>query len=701
MMKSGKRTGMIQAVLMAAVLASAQELPVDQLRGFNHGESSASTPQEVYTGAADWGAKLIRMHFWPGAVPSPFWTNWSAFLDDLDARVARCEAAGLKVIINPKFVPFDNGINMETTEFWEQPGLDSAFIRVWRDIATRLKKYGATLYGYDLYNEPLDRSILPLAPPRWRPLAVKLLRTIRAIDPDVWIIYEAGPGGVTWAFNNLTPLPDRKVMYSPHMYEPQGFSHQGVYGNPVGVPYPGNGWDRDRPVAELQPVRDFQLLYDVPVVLGEFGNARTGNPEDINRWYDDMIPLFEEYDWSWTLHAWKDGDFWNPELADTSVIRTLKGYMGLNTTPVTNGYRPLLEAPGHHEAEYANSFGAAVREDDSFEFTGGGYMVLSGPGSFVRWDSIAVPESGDYELSLGYANASGAERSVDVAVNGASAGSLGLPATLRRDQWRFARLTARLNAGLNSVQVTAGPEGGLDLDNLVLSRVSSAPLLDHNFGTGMEGWTVSNASSSNEALGMHLTSTDGDGVIHRVLPLTQGTWTLTVQAAGAAFIRIQGANNSTTYFQTKILSMDAARNITAQVEIPDDTDKRIVLQNHWGEIRDFTALMVRIDSASAPFPSGLRKSLPVRPDLPQRSVYARRGRTAVLSTGPAGSRAGAGIFHCTGRRITTVTPDPKGALIWDLHDRMGRPVPPGIYLYRISGNSNHPGSGRENWIIVR
>ena len=418
-----RRTKIVTVViagLLGAKIASAQVLQVERLRGFNHGESSTSTPDSVYTGAAAWGAKIMRLHIWGGSIPSPFWTNWPAFLDDLDKRVARAKAAGFRVIINPKFVPFDNGLNVEDSPFWLQTNLVENFTKIWVDIATRLKKYGPTIYGYDLYNEPLDRSILPLAPSQWRPLAVKLVSAIRAIDPDVWIIYEAGPGGVTWAYANLTPLPDRKVMYSPHMYEPQLFSHQGAYGNPIGVPYPDpvTGWNKAKLIGELQGVRDFQLMYDVPIVMGEFGNSRRGAPADINRWYDDMIPTWEQYKWSWALHAWKDGDFWDPEKADTSVIRTLQGYMNLNKTPITDTYNPILEAPGHHEAEYAEAFNAAVKGTDNFEFTGGGYMVLSGAGSYCRWEKVEVLLAGTYELSLGYANGSGAARSVDFTVNG-------------------------------------------------------------------------------------------------------------------------------------------------------------------------------------------------------------------------------------------------------------------------------------------
>ena len=76
----------------------------------------------------------------------------------------------------------------------------------------------------------------------------------------------------------LEAPPDANVVYSPHMYEPGQFTHQGVESRPEPVAYPsvieGKRWDRAALERTLEPVVQFQKKYNVPIFMGEFSAPR-------------------------------------------------------------------------------------------------------------------------------------------------------------------------------------------------------------------------------------------------------------------------------------------------------------------------------------------------------------------------------------------------------------------------------------------
>lgn len=193
------------------------------VRGFMSGR--LDNGRAFHDMANDWGANAVRLQL-HGIGPKPTWTpeNYPVFLDRLEEAVKQGE--GRRNQSHP--VAFEVPCELGGREMWEVPGVEEGFKRYWRGIAERLKPYAGTIWGYDLYNEPLGRSQLPYAPVEWRQMAVNIMKAIREVDKDVWIIYETGPGGGWRGFEDLKPLPDSRVIYSLHFYEPGAFMHQGI-----------------------------------------------------------------------------------------------------------------------------------------------------------------------------------------------------------------------------------------------------------------------------------------------------------------------------------------------------------------------------------------------------------------------------------------------------------------------------------------
>src|SRR5690606_10548264 len=114
------------------------------------------------------------------------------------------------------------------------------------------------------------------------------------------IIFEPGPLGGWANLDVYEPLDVPGVVYSVHLYEPMQFTHQGVVdGLPVGPTYPGeiNGkqWDQEALRRAIDPVRQFQLDYGVPIFIGEFGAARWAPGDSTERYLSDCIDIFEAY----------------------------------------------------------------------------------------------------------------------------------------------------------------------------------------------------------------------------------------------------------------------------------------------------------------------------------------------------------------------------------------------------------------------
>jgi hypothetical protein len=305
--------GLIAALFAAAL---AQQPPV--VRGFVSGTIDSTTFRDMRA----WGATVVRLQVRPVG---------DAWLDEVETRVRAAGAAGLRVVVDVHQAPVP-GVNGESSALWDSPALEPNLIRAWTDLARRLKPYASIVWGYDLLNEPLDRAQLPSPPRQWRPLAIKVVAAIRAIDPAVWIIYEPGPGSLDNGFDGLTPLPDQRVIYSLHIYEPDQFTMQGFAAAEAGdrasapiVHYPGRIrfrlWNRARLEQVVAPAVAFQRRWHVPVYVGEFSVVRWAPEPDAARWLGDVIAICESHGWSWTYHAFREHNAWSLEDDDRRWAR--------------------------------------------------------------------------------------------------------------------------------------------------------------------------------------------------------------------------------------------------------------------------------------------------------------------------------------------------------------------------------------------
>ncbi len=293
------------------------------------------TPEVRAKNIADirgWHANVARVFM--GGMSKKNWTEDAGAFDvamkSVEAFLEAARPQQLKVILTLNGGGLGFAESASKGAFWANPELPVRFGSAWKRIAERLLPYADVIYGYDLYNEPLDWEQMPHPPRQWRDIAKAAIKAIREVDPATWIIYEPGPGGMHWGFANLQPLPDTRVIYSLHFYSPHEFTHQGIYNiqntdlaevkATLNVRYPGvvNGfrWDKDSIRESLSPVREFQQRYQVPILVGEFSAIRWAPGNDAAQYIADLIDIFEENSWGWVYHAFREWSGWSVEHDD-------------------------------------------------------------------------------------------------------------------------------------------------------------------------------------------------------------------------------------------------------------------------------------------------------------------------------------------------------------------------------------------------
>jgi alpha-galactosidase len=130
--------------------------------------------------------------------------------------------------------------------------------------------------------------------------------------------------------------------------------------------------------------------------------------------------------------------------------------------------------PDRHEAENA-TISQGVVEANHLNFSGTGFVNGDNvAGSYVEF-TVNAATAGTASLSIGYANGTATNRPADISVNGTVlAANTPFSGTGSWDAWEIRTLTARVNAGTNTVRVTATTaNGNPNLD--YLDAVVTAP----------------------------------------------------------------------------------------------------------------------------------------------------------------------------------------------------------------------------------
>lgn len=178
----------------------------------------------------------------------------------------------------------------------------------WRQIADRYAgKYPPLVF--ELLNEPGGN----MPPQMWNDLALRLLASIRASNPDRTIIVAAINSDDTTAIRSpRLPKDDRNIILTVHYYAPFAFTHQGAPWSPELAARSNIKWgsaaDRQKLRDDFQRINAWAAAENRPVYLGEFGVFDAAPLEDRRRYLAAIARTAESFGWPWAYWQF-DHDF--------------------------------------------------------------------------------------------------------------------------------------------------------------------------------------------------------------------------------------------------------------------------------------------------------------------------------------------------------------------------------------------------------
>ncbi len=220
----------------------------------------------------------------------------------LDRAVETCRRAGIYVILDLHAAPgcqnqswhSDNPTHWDA--FWDHAHFQDRVVNLWQVLAERYKDE-PTVAGYNVLNEPADRTGVRLAP-----FYERVAAAIRRVDARHVLFLD----GNTYSTDfSMFDEPIENCVYTAHDYARPGMLPRAEY---PGVTE-GRYYDR----AQLERVflerTEFQRRTGTPIWVGEFGPQYTGDQRrDAQRTQilRDQLEIYARAGASWSLWTYKD-----------------------------------------------------------------------------------------------------------------------------------------------------------------------------------------------------------------------------------------------------------------------------------------------------------------------------------------------------------------------------------------------------------
>lgn len=244
-----------------------------------------------------------------------------------------CAEYNLRAIVDLHILR-SHHFNAEEKPLWTDPAEQEKFYDLWRDLSKELKRFPNSMVAYELMNEAVADD-----PELWNNLVANAFNAIREIEPKRTIVIGSNKWQQVGTFDVLkVPENDPNILLSFHFYEPFLLTHWNAswtslkgYKGPVHYPgviltqeefdalpeemkeaaknWVGREFNKSLILEEWQkPINKAKKL-GLPLYCGEFGIIEGPEQADMERWYQDMIDLFEENNVGYANWNYESGSF--------------------------------------------------------------------------------------------------------------------------------------------------------------------------------------------------------------------------------------------------------------------------------------------------------------------------------------------------------------------------------------------------------
>jgi hypothetical protein len=218
--------------------------------------------------------------------------------------------------------------------------------------------------------------------------------SVRTVDVELPLIVGGVHASHPEYFSLVSKQSDNNIVYTTHLYNPGEYSHAQA---PNISTYPGDFWcvrlnevmyfDKNFLRNELyKPVKDFQDLYDVPVLIGEFG---LGLPQNGGEQYlRDIASTACEFGWHYALWGFNNGPEFNYKDLDsiygTNYWELVKSFMdcGFTSTEDNNAEELTADISPNPFSDFCN-----IKSDSKADieiFDSFGRSIIKARGQF-QW----------------------------------------------------------------------------------------------------------------------------------------------------------------------------------------------------------------------------------------------------------------------------------------------------------------------------
>lgn len=258
----------------------------------------------------------------------------------LDSSLAWAQSLGLRVVLDLHILR-SHHFNADEKPLWTQPEAQDKFISLWRDLSSAVIKYPKSMLAYEFMNEPVADD-----PEQWNRLLARVADSIRNWEPERTLVIGSNRWQSVNTFDQLKiPAGDKNIILSFHFYEPFHLTHIGASWTRLKdfkgtVQYPGqivvNGASEDEKKVYTIDTLEYMMRKPIhladslklPLYCGEFG-VIDGAPEaSKERWYRDLVAIFDKHGIGYANWNFKAGSFGIVDDAlkpDTTMVEILTG----------------------------------------------------------------------------------------------------------------------------------------------------------------------------------------------------------------------------------------------------------------------------------------------------------------------------------------------------------------------------------------